>query len=38
MVTWDGPYLLTDAPMKINTAAVTLTYTDGSKPTSTGGR
>lgn len=36
MVTWDGPYLLTDAPMKIDPAKVTLQYIDGSKPTSTG--
>ena len=38
MVTWDGPYLLTDAPMKVNPAAVTLTYPDGSKPSTTGGK
>lgn len=38
MVTWDGPYLLTDAPMKVNPATTTLTYVDGSKPTSTGGK
>lgn len=38
MVTWDGPYLLTDAPMKIDPAKVTLTYIDGSKPTSVGGK
>lgn len=38
MVTWDGPYLLTDAPMKVNAATTALTYIDGSKPTSTGGK
>jgi hypothetical protein len=38
MVTWDGPYLLTDAPMKIDEAKVTLNYIPGSKPSSTGGK
>jgi hypothetical protein len=36
MVTWDGPYLLLDAPMKVNAAGVTLTLPDGSVPSSTG--
>jgi len=36
MVTWDGPYLLTDAPMKIDPAKLTLQYIVGSKPTSIG--
>lgn len=37
MVTWDTPYILTDAPMKINTQNMILQYVDGSKPTSTAG-
>lgn len=37
MITWDGPFLLSDAPLKINPATLTLTYQDGSKPTSNGG-
>jgi len=36
MVTWNGPYLLTDAPMKVNAATTPLSYVTGSKPTSTG--
>jgi hypothetical protein len=38
MVTWDGPYLLTDAPMKVNSATTSLEYVTGSKPSSTGGK
>lgn len=38
MVTWSGPYLLTDAPMKVTAAAMPLEYVQGSKPTSTGGK
>jgi hypothetical protein len=38
LVTWDGPYLLTDAPMKVNAATVPLEYVNGSKPSSVGGR
>lgn len=38
MVTWDGPYLLVDAPLKVNAATIPLQYVDGSKPTSTSGR
>lgn len=38
MFTWDGPYLLTDAPMKVNAQNLILQYQDGSKPTSTGGK
>jgi len=37
MVTWSGPYLMTDAPMKIDEGSVTLEYQDGSKPSSTSG-
>jgi hypothetical protein len=33
MVTWNGPYLLTDAPLKVNAATVPLEYVNGSKPT-----
>lgn len=36
MITWNGLYLLTDAPMKVNPASVTLDYVTGSKPSSTG--
>lgn len=35
MVTWDGPYLLADAPMKIQQQNLVLTYPEGSHPTST---
>lgn len=35
MVTWDGPYILTDAPMKINAQNIALTYVEGSRPSST---
>jgi hypothetical protein len=38
MVTWNGPYLLTDAPLKVNAQNLVLQYQDGSKPTSTGTR
>lgn len=38
MVTWNGPYLLTDAPLRIDTAKLVLQYVDGSKPSSTGGK
>lgn len=38
MVTWDGPYILTDAPLKINAQNLVLQYQDGSKPSSVGGR
>lgn len=38
MVTWNGPYLLTDAPLKIDEAKLVLNYVPGSKPSSTGGR
>lgn len=38
MVTWNGKYLLTDAPLKIDPAKLVLTYVDGSKPTSTSGK
>lgn len=38
MITWNGPYLLTDAPMKVNAAATPLEYVNGSKPTSTGAK
>lgn len=37
MVTWDGQYLLSDAPQKIDKASVTVTYVDGSAPSSTAG-
>lgn len=33
LVTWNGTYLLSDAPMKINEANLILTYPSGSKPT-----
>lgn len=33
MVTWNGRYLLTDAPLKIEDKGLVLTYVDGSKPT-----
>lgn len=36
MVTWNGPYVLTDAPMKLRDATVPLQYVSGSKPSSTG--
>ncbi len=35
MITWDGPYILTDAPLKINAANLVVQYQEGSKPTST---
>jgi hypothetical protein len=38
MVTWNGPYLLADAPLKIDEAKVVLNYAPGSKPSSTGGK
>lgn len=38
MVTWNGPYLLSDAPLKVNAQNLVLQYQDGSKPTSTAGR
>lgn len=38
MVTWTGPYILTDAPMKLSQATVPLSYVDGSRPSSTGGK
>lgn len=38
MITWDGPYILTDAPLKINAQNLVLSYVDGSKPTSTSGK
>lgn len=38
MITWNGRYLLTDAPLKVNAAQLTLAYVDGSKPSSTGGK
>lgn len=38
MVTWNGPYILTDAPMKLSQATVPLSYVDGSRPSSTGGK
>lgn len=37
MVTWNGQYLLADAPLKIATPPV-IVYQQGSKPTSTGTR
>lgn len=33
LVTWNGKYLLTDAPMKISSQNLVLTYQEGSKPT-----
>lgn len=33
LITWNGKYLLSDAPMKVNPANLVLTYVDGSKPT-----
>jgi len=33
LVTWNGRYLLTDAPMKINAQNLVLTYLNGSQPT-----
>jgi hypothetical protein len=33
LITWNGKYLLSDAPLKVNAANMVLTYTDGSKPT-----
>lgn len=33
MVTWNGRYLLTDAPLRIEDKGLVLTYVDGSKPT-----
>jgi len=36
MITWNGRYLLADAPMKVNAAQLALTYVDGSKPSSIG--
>lgn len=38
MVTWEGPYILTDAPLKINAQNLVLQYQEGSKPSSTAGR
>lgn len=37
MVTWSGPYLMTDAPMKMNGQEIPLQYAKGSKPSSTAG-
>lgn len=34
LVTWNGRYLLTDAPLKVNAQNFVLTYQEGSKPTS----
>ena len=33
LVTWNGRYLLVDAPLRINEAGLVLPYVDGSKPT-----
>lgn len=38
MITWDTPYILADAPMKINSQNLVLQYQDGSKPSSTGSK
>lgn len=38
MVTWNGPYLLTDAPMKVSAQNLVLQYQDGSKPSSVGSK
>lgn len=38
MVTWNGPYLLTDAPLKVNAQNLVLQYQDGSKPSSVAGK
>lgn len=38
MVTWNGNYLLTDAPMKINAQNLVLNYKEGSTPSSVSGK
>jgi hypothetical protein len=38
MVTWNGQYLLTDAPLKVNAQNLVVSYVEGSKPSSTSGK
>lgn len=36
MITWNGDYLLADAPMSIDEGGLSMTYVEGSAPTSVG--